>query len=168
MRNKDKSLTPFYIFIFAALISASALVIAAWITNKGAQPQPAASDPPNTQTQQAPPESAFDTSINPFLDNFSNPTTGYNTALWSCNNCQSGTISSEDGTLRLETGGVDLGLNISSKPSWPSSKVKYIQGDLMLTNDGEPWYETVDLSFNAILTSVFWQTGCLITTSGFL
>jgi hypothetical protein len=146
--------------------SATAVVIAALIVNSGHQlpPTPISSTSTDSQLQQFPTEVLSDTIIDSFLDNFDGPT-GYDTDLWDCNNCQVGTISSENGTLRLEVSGTDMGLNLTSKSSWPSSKIKYIQGNLMLANDEEPWYETVDLSLHATLASVYWQTGCLITTS---
>jgi hypothetical protein len=75
-------------------------------------------------------------------------------------------VSREDGTIRLEVNGADLALNLSSKPSWPSSQVGYLEGKLKLMKDEKNGNGTVDLSLHTTLASKFWQTGCLITPSG--
>jgi hypothetical protein len=92
---------------------------------------------------------------------------GYNTSLWSCNNCEVGSISREDGAIRLELSGADLALNISSRSSWLSGQVGYIKGRLKLIKDENNGNGTVDLSLHTTLTSKYWQTGCLITPSPF-
>ncbi len=165
---RDNSRLSTWVFMFLAVASATAVIIAALIVNSGHQlpPTPISSTSAASQPQQFPTEVLSGMVLDSFLDNFGEPI-GYDSNLWDCNNCQVGIISSENSALRFEVSGTDMGLNLSSKPSWPSSRIKYIQGNLMLANDGEPWYETVDLSLHATLASVFWQTGCLITTSAY-
>lgn len=92
---------------------------------------------------------------------------GYNSDIWSCNNCEVGSVSHENGTIRLEVNGANLGLNLSSKSEWSSSQIKYITGKLKLTKDEKNGNGTVDLSLHTTLTSKLWQVGCLISSSQF-
>lgn len=78
-----------------------------------------------------------------------------------------GSVSREDGAIRLELSGTDLALNLSSRSSWPSSQVGYIKGRLKLIKDKNNGNGTVDLSLHMTLASKYWQTGGFITPSQF-
>lgn len=86
---------------------------------------------------------------------------GYNTNLWTCYGCESGSITQEDGSIRFEINGI-TGISVQTQSSWQASQIGYIQGKFKITEYDGADNGDVHLVLGTNLESGWWQTLCYI------